>query len=107
VNGFPAIDPSAARRAERAMQARELVTRWTNALKGEQLSACMFSLRTELDDRGSLLIGAVDHELREQGYAIVSHSHTPIAENSNGVIIAAYTFLVRAIGKDAPRVLLA
>jgi len=105
MNGFPQIDPRAAERAQRTMQAREQVRTWVNAMKERQLSACMFSLLSPLTDDFSLSIGAIDHELDAAGYTIVSHSHAVLGKQGEAFLVSL-TLLVRAKG-DAPKVLLA
>ena len=105
MNGFPAVDPRAAQRAERTMQAREQVKLWTNAMKSNSVGACVFSLNGPQVDAFALWLGAVDDELRESGYSIVSHTCVPVGQQGE-VVMCAWTFLVRAIGV-APRVVLA
>lgn len=106
MNGFPALDMRAAKRAERIAQAKEQAKLWANALKQEQLSACMFHLDGPLVDGFMLFLGAVDQELREQGYELASHSHAIVGQTANAPL-AHFTFLVRARGEHAPRVMLA
>jgi len=99
------IDPNAAQRAERTMRAREHVKLWTNFMKEHRQPACLFSMVNPIVDDLSLLVGALDSELAEEGYVIASHSHTVLGQQGN-VFMGHFTFLVRAKG-EAPRLLLA
>jgi len=105
VNGYPAIDPRAAERAERTMQAREQVRTWVSLMRDRQLSACMFSLLAPMVDAFSMGIGAIDYELDQAGYTIASHSHAVLGKQGE-VFVVSLTLLVRAKG-EAPKVLLA
>ena len=106
MNGFPPLDLKAAKRAERAAQAAEQVKMWTNTLKENKLPACMFFMNGPLVDSFMLFLGAVDSELQAQGYELASHSHVPVGQEG-GAVMCHWTFLVRAKGEHAPRVLLA
>lgn len=105
MNGYPQIDPRAAERAERTMKAREQVRTWVNAMKERGISACMFGLLSPMIDNFSFGLGAIDHELRQEGYVIASHSHAVVGQQGEALVVSV-TLLVRAIG-DAPKVLLA
>jgi hypothetical protein len=109
------LDPLQVQRVAMVQHARDITQLWVRFMRDGRLSACMFSMSVMLDDAGSIIVGHIDEQLREEGYAIVSHSHAIIgaqeAAGPNGarvqVLQCSLSILVRAVDGQAKRLVLA